>query len=66
MNDIFLASNSKIYGKQPRYNDRPRIANRFCVSIGPLRGGYTLIWQCFNSPLDKHNVNELATPTNKE
>lgn len=24
MNDSFRASNSKIYGKQPRYNDRPR------------------------------------------
>ena len=42
------------------------IANRFCVSIGPLCEGYTLIWHCFNSPLDKHNVNELATPTNEE
>ena len=33
-NDFVYPSNSKIYGKVPRYKENPFIGNKFCQSLG--------------------------------
>ena len=35
MNDFLYPSNSKIYGKEPQYNESSSLVKKFCQSLGP-------------------------------